>query len=98
MGARQAVLLTPSESSYPLSLPFYKHRAPISPVFATHTKTTGVYTNNSYFETQNPPLAAHRPQVISHESPACPDLVVVTSHQSLADRIWTAAIPGATNV
>src|SRR6266852_2453115 len=101
MGARQAVLLTPSESSYPLSLPFYKYRAPVSPlfatltscsqiteniatlsllfathtnclpvsrVFATHTKTIGVCTNNSHFETQSlpSPLTSHESFVTSH--------------------------------
>ena len=38
MGARQAVLLTPSRSSYPSSLPFYKHHAPVSPLLATLTR------------------------------------------------------------
>src|SRR6267142_1004984 len=60
--------------------------------FACHSyENCRVYTNNSHFETQSPPLAAHQPRVVSHESP-------VTSHQSLADRIWAAAIPGAPNV
>src|SRR6266850_84013 len=88
MLSRAAVLLTPSDSIRPPSLPFYKHRAsisplfatlrshpqiieststlspflatqtdlsPVSPVFATHTKTTGVCTNNSHSGTR-PPL------------------------------------------
>src|SRR5712664_3626926 len=86
MPSRAAVLLTPSESIRPPSLPFYKHRAsisplfaaltsrpqiienaltlspflathtdlsPVSPVFATHTKTTGVCTNNSHSGTRS---------------------------------------------
>ena len=81
MPSRAAVLLTPLESLHSPPLPFYKHPAPISPlfatlrsrpqitentdtlspflaahtdfspvspVFATHTKTAGVYTNNSH--------------------------------------------------
>src|SRR6266446_10587003 len=45
MGARQAVLLTPSELSYPLSLPFYKHRALVSPLFATLTSCSQITEN-----------------------------------------------------
>src|SRR6266403_2272771 len=85
MLARHAVFLTLSTSSRPAQLLFYKHDAPLSPlfatlrdnpqlpenkaalspflathtgfapaspVFATHTKTTGVYTNNSHFGSQ----------------------------------------------
>ncbi len=39
--------------------------SPVSPVFATHTKTTGVYTNNSHSGTEHP----RRMRVLS-ESPA----------------------------
>jgi hypothetical protein len=60
---------------------------PLSFVFATHTKTTGVYTNNSHLKLK-----------ALHSLPNSPNESPVTSHQSLADRIWAAAIPGAPNV
>ena len=98
MGARQAVLLTPSKSAYPYQLPFHKHLAsvsllfatltshsqitenratlsllfathtgcvPVSPVFATHTKTTGVYTNNSHSGTRPTPSRDEKPVAAS---------------------------------
>src|SRR5271154_3927409 len=42
MGARQAVLLTPSKSSGPTQLPFYKYNASVSPLFATLTASAPV--------------------------------------------------------
>src|SRR6267378_3029219 len=78
MPSRAAVLLTPSEAIRPPSLPFYKHRASISPlfatltdfsllspVFATHTKTTGVYTNNSHSGTRSLPSRLLAPKAMS---------------------------------
>src|SRR5882724_11398657 len=88
MPSRAAVLLTPLEFSDSRSLPFYKHRArisplfatltsrpqiienaltlspflathtdftPVSPVFATHTKTAEVCTNNFHSGTRSLP-------------------------------------------
>src|SRR5882724_10622048 len=98
MLSRAAVLLTPSDSIRPPSLPFFKHRAsispffatltsrpqiienaltlspflathtdlsPVSPVFATHTKTTGVYTNNSHSGTRSLPSRLLAPKAMS---------------------------------
>src|SRR6266404_1766814 len=48
MGARQAVLLTPVKSSYPDPLPFYKHPASVSPLFATLTKSTHLYHSTAF--------------------------------------------------
>src|SRR6266404_4258844 len=48
MGARQAVLLTPSKSSYPDPLPFNKHPAPVSSLFATPTKSTHLYHSTAF--------------------------------------------------
>src|SRR6266403_1940513 len=42
--------------------------SPVNLVFATHTKTTGVYTNNSHSGTPTSPL----PPVTSHKSPVTP--------------------------
>jgi uncharacterized protein YceH (UPF0502 family) len=46
---------------------------PVSPVFATHTKTPGVYTNNSHSGTEERRRAGwsllHQPQVTNHQSP-----------------------------
>ena len=48
--------------------------APVSPVFVTHTKTAGVYTNNSHSGTGAPRHRAgwnllHQSQVTNHQSP-----------------------------
>src|SRR6266403_2115993 len=115
MLSRAAFLLTPSDSIRPSSLPFYKHRAsisplfatlrsrpqiienaltlspflathtdlsPVSPVFATHTKTTGVYTNNSHSETHCPPLATHSslPTALSVSLPIPSPFPLFTNH------------------
>src|SRR6266478_237870 len=98
MPSRAAFLLTPSDSIRPPSLPFYKHRASVSPlfatlrsrpkiienaltlspflathtdfslvspVFATHTKTTGVCTNNSHSGTRSLPSRLLAPKAMS---------------------------------
>src|SRR6266849_4350109 len=56
MLSRAAVLLTPSKSIRPPSLPFYKHRAPISPLFATLTSRPQIIGNAL---TLSPFLATH---------------------------------------
>src|SRR6266568_6701123 len=43
MLSRRAVLLTPLESALPRWLPFYKQNAPLSPLFATVTKSAHLY-------------------------------------------------------
>src|SRR5271154_3919660 len=47
MGARQAVLLTPSKSSGPTQLPFYKYNASVSPLFATLTNRPQLAENTA---------------------------------------------------
>ena len=47
--------------------------APVSPVFATHTKTTGVYINSSHFETGSGP--SDLATFLSHDSPVCPPAI-----------------------
>ena len=48
MLARQAVLLTPSKSVHPLRLLSYKHFAPVSPLFATPTKSSHLHHSTSF--------------------------------------------------
>jgi hypothetical protein len=48
MRARQAVLLTPSKSSYPCPLLSYKQIAPVSPLFATLTKSAYLYHSTAF--------------------------------------------------
>src|SRR5882724_8349632 len=64
MLSRAAVLLTPLESSDSPSSPFYKHRVRISPLFATHTKTTVVRTNNSHSGTRSLPSRLLAPKAM----------------------------------
>jgi hypothetical protein len=48
MGARQAVLLTPSKSSYPFARPFYKHPELASPLFVILTKSAHLYHSTAF--------------------------------------------------
>ena len=56
MPSRAAVLLTPLESSHLKSLPFDKHIAPISPLFATHSGCPQITENKPAL---SPLLATH---------------------------------------
>jgi len=48
MGARQAVLLTPSKCSGLPQLLFYKQSAPVSPLFATLRKSAHLYDSTTF--------------------------------------------------
>src|SRR5271167_1904766 len=71
MGARQAVLLTPSKPSGPSQLLFYKQHASVSPLFATLTKTAGVSLRQFLFWNSPPAPRLPRPAPARSPLPLC---------------------------
>jgi len=97
-GRRQAVLLTSSRSAYPYQLPFNKHLAPVSPLFAILTSHSQITENRATSSLLFAPIRAMRLEVqylpLIRKQPGCiPTIPILklrlftrypstTSHQS----------------